>query len=185
MSKRASAIVLLSGGIDSFACAHLLLASGLTVRGLFIRFGQAAEHEEMSASRRVGSALGLDLEIGRVQLNRKFRVGEVPGRNALLTIAAVPLLPGSGLICMGIHAGTPYYDCSPKFAERLNVLVQECTNGAATFFAPFIEWSKGNILEYCSSRYLDLSITYSCEAGTLPPCGRCASCRDRIAHNVC
>ena len=82
---------------------------------------------------------------------------------------------------MGIHAGTPYYDCSPKFAERLDVLLQECTNGTAKFFAPFIAWDKSTIIEYCLAQQLDLSITYSCQEGTVPTCGKCASCLDRIA----
>jgi 7-cyano-7-deazaguanine synthase len=184
MSKRGSAIVLLSGGIDSFACAHFLLVSGLSVRCLFIRFGQAAEQEEIRASQRVGSELGLHIEIGQVHLDRNFGAGEVPGRNALLAFTALPLLRGPGLVSLGIHAGVPYYDCSPKFAERLDVIIQECTNGAVKFYAPLINWSKGDIIEYCHSNRLNLAITYSCEEGASAPCGRCASCRDRMAHNV-
>ena len=67
-----------------------------------MRFGQAAEQREIRASKCVADALGINLEIGEIRVNRNFRAGEVPGRNALLAFTAVPLLDGSGL-CLDGH----------------------------------------------------------------------------------
>lgn len=47
------ATVLISGGIDSAACAHLLAAQGHLVHGIFVDFGQAARDHESRAVERV------------------------------------------------------------------------------------------------------------------------------------
>jgi 7-cyano-7-deazaguanine synthase len=88
------------------------------------------------------------------------------------------------IIAMGIHSGTPYYDCSPAFANRIDDFIREYTSGRTRYFSPFLRWAKNDIYEYCRNERLDLSITYSCEAGTIPPCGHCASCQDRQLLHV-
>jgi 7-cyano-7-deazaguanine synthase len=60
-------------------------------------------------------------------------------------------------------------------------LIAECTDGATALFAPFLHWAKRDIIAYARSERLDLNLTYSCEAGRMPPCGMCLSCRDRRA----
>ena len=57
----------------------------------------------------------------------------------------------------------------------------EHTDGKVVFVAPFLTWSKSEVYEYFLTTGIDVSVTYSCEAGTIPVCGRCASCRDRKA----
>jgi 7-cyano-7-deazaguanine synthase len=173
------AVVLMSGGVDSTACAHFLLRDHL-VTGLFVDYEQAARHLEWQALQRVAGVLNIALSRTTLRMHRPFGAGEIPGRNGLLTMLA--LAAGgydSGLIVMGLHAGTLYYDCSPAFADRLDIIVNEYSKGRTRFLAPFLRWTKNDIYAYCRTANLDLSMTYSCEAGTIPPCGECLSCLDR------
>jgi 7-cyano-7-deazaguanine synthase len=109
-----------------------------------------------------------------------FSIGEVVGRNAFLIMAALMFGPRNpDFIAIGIHAGSPYYDCSVPFFERMSILLAEHTDGRCALLAPFLEWSKSDVFEYAINSGLDLSSTFSCEAGTLPTCGSCRSCLDR------
>jgi 7-cyano-7-deazaguanine synthase len=182
--SRQHATVLLSGGIDSAACAHFLKKS-FFVEALFVDYGQAASQQELIASRAIATALEISWSTALAKLGKHFGVGEVPVRNGLLVmLAAASCSPHTNLVAMGIHAGTPYYDCSPAFAEKIDLLLQEYSRGQLQFFAPFLEWSKLEVYEYCRGENLDLSSTYSCQAGGNIPCGCCLSCQDRVRLNA-
>lgn len=175
-----SAAVLLSGGIDSTSCAHLLQKQGYDVKGVFVDFGQASATMERQAVREIGTHLGIAVETIAASADTKFGAGELIGRNSFLIFSA--LLLGRchrGVVVLGIHSGTPYFDCSPAFIERMDPLVQECSNGKVAVSAPFLTWSKDDIYSYFLSSGLPLDLTYSCERGTSTPCGTCASCKDR------
>ncbi len=179
------AVVLLSGGIDSFACAHFLLTRQFAVSGLFVDFGQPAAAPEAAAAKRVCDWLGIEnsvIRIGSAQYG-SFEAGEIPARNLALLASATLLTRGSRLIALGIHAGTDYFDCSPVFLEQANRLIAECTSGTVSVVAPFLHWTKQHVVTYAQSEQLDLGLSYSCERGTVPPCGTCLSCRDRKALN--
>ncbi|SDI90826.1 MULTISPECIES: 7-cyano-7-deazaguanine synthase [Bradyrhizobium] len=176
--KRAT--VLLSGGIDSAATALFLKSSGFAVRGLFVDYGQASLVLEQKAVDRLRHLIGITVdEICASSLSSQG-VGELTGRNAFLVFSAA-LLGNcrSGAIAIGIHSGTPYYDCSPDFLEKVDALVQECSAGKLFVLAPFVRWSKDDVYSYFLSQSIPLDETYSCEAGTAPSCGQCASCLDR------
>lgn len=176
----------MSGGVDSYACAHFFQNMGHSVVGIFVDFGQAALEPERDAVSKIASALGVSLSQIHVNLARRFEDGEVPGRNAFLTTSAlISASQDVSLIAMGIHAGTPYYDCSPSFVDRMQCLVAECSNGRIAFSAPFVSWSKSRVYQYAQNENLQLSITYSCETGSVPPCGECASCKDRELLYAC
>jgi 7-cyano-7-deazaguanine synthase len=182
---RTKALVLLSGGVDSAACAHFLKRKH-DVEGLFIDYGQPALQYEREASSKTADAQGFQVISATVRIPVAVRAGEVQARNGLLVLLALSVCQaGTGLIAMGLHSGTPYYDCSPAFADRIDDLIQEYSMGKIRFFAPFITWRKNEIFEYCRVNGLDLSSTYSCESGTMPPCGRCLSCQDRAQLDAC
>lgn len=178
----AKTTVLLSGGIDSASAAYLLKGQGYAVRGVFIDYGQAAREPEARAARAVAQALSVDVEIITVKGPSGYGAGELLGRNAFLILTAIFIGQAHrGLLAIGIHAGTPYYDCSPAFIDRMKQLAEEHTGGQLTVSAPFLHWTKPQIYRYFLDAGLPLSATYSCESGTIPPCGSCASCRDRGA----
>jgi 7-cyano-7-deazaguanine synthase len=172
----------MSGGMDSAVCAHLLLKQGHHVRGVFVDFGQAAAAHENEAVSKLASAL--DISITRIEASaaKDFGAGELVGRNSFLIMSAMFLASAhSGLLALGIHDGTPYYDCSPQFLARMKQVAQEHTNGRLDVVAPLLNWRKSEVYAYFMQSGLPLEATYSCESGTIPPCGTCASCHDRRA----
>ena len=175
--------MLLSGGIDSFACAHLLRRNDFVISSVFIDFGQGAARQECAATARISELLGIERTVIRIHSEKReaFAAGEIPARNLALVSAATLFTGGPRLIALGIHAGTEYFDCSPAFIKEADRLVSECTNGAVSIVAPFLLWTKRDIVAYAQSEGLDLAVTYSCERGTDPPCGTCLSCKDRKA----
>ena len=179
--QRIEVVALMSGGIDSAAAAHFFIAKGYAVRGIFIDYGQAAREQEWLSVQALAATLSITIK--KIEFrDANFGAGELMGRNAFLVSTAVFLgHVHSGLIAIGVHAGTPYYDCSASFIERMKTIIEEQSNGAVTLTAPFLDWRKPQILTYFKNAGLPLEKTYSCELGTIPPCGSCASCRDREA----
>ena len=176
------ATVLMSGGIDSAACAHHLHNAGFAVEGLFINYGQAAARLEEKAVSAIATYLGIKLRKVSLDGGGRYGSGELVGRNAFLIFTALFVTAGRpGLLGVGIHAGTPYYDCSEGFLATLGKLVAEHTDGRVGLLAPFATWTKKDVYDFFVSGPLPIALTYSCEAGTEPPCGSCASCRDREA----
>lgn len=174
--------MLLSGGMDSAACVHLLKQGGHAVRALFLDYGQAAAVAERRAAACVAAHLEVALSEVALTGAHRFGAGELTGRNAFFVFSALFLArPDRGVVALGVHAGTPYFDCSPAFVEAADRLVAEHTDGRVRLLAPLLFWTKADVLDYCRSVGLPLDRTYSCEAGTEPACGACASCRDRAA----
>jgi 7-cyano-7-deazaguanine synthase len=182
MNSETHVAILLSGGMDSAACAHYLQKKGQLVHGIFIDYGQKAALPELNAAERLSTVLGISLSTIQVKTPQSFGAGEISGRNAFLVFCGLLVAGGrEGLdaIALGIHAGTPYYDCSPAFLEIIGRLVAEYTDGRTRVAAPFIDWTKQEIFEYCTDVGIPIDVSYSCESGETPPCGSCLSCRDR------
>lgn len=176
------AVVLLSGGIDSAACAHLLLGQCHQLESIFVDYGQKARESEWLSAQAVAKWLNIPISRITVQAATSFDVGEVIGRNAFFVSLAL-LVSGSSasIIALGTHAGTKYYDCSSGFIEQVSTLVAQQTDGQSRVFAPFSEWSKKEVHDYFERTGMPISITYSCETGAHPPCELCPSCLDREA----
>jgi 7-cyano-7-deazaguanine synthase len=174
------AIMLLSGGIDSAACTRFLQDQGYTIDCVSIDYGQAAAKPERIAARSFADLLHVTLNCVDVVSSRRFGPGEILGRNAFLVLTALMTSKITlGVVALGIHAGTRYYDCSTGFLACLDRLVAEYTDGCVRAVAPFITWSKARVFDYYVRSGLPEHIPYSCEAGTDPACGQCASCQDR------
>jgi 7-cyano-7-deazaguanine synthase len=172
----------MSGGIDSAACAAFLAKQGIEVSAVFVDHGQTAASSELQAVKAMSNELGIEFRQLTLSGAGLFGAGELVGRNAFLILAALFATRGqSGMIAIGLHAGTPYYDCSPAFVESMNRIVAEHTDSTVQVVAPFIAWSKRSVYEYFLSAGLSVSKTYSCEVGGVTACGLCASCLDRRA----
>jgi 7-cyano-7-deazaguanine synthase len=126
--------------------------------------------------------LGIGIRKARLSDSSPFGPGELLGRNAFLIFTALLLTGGrSGLLGLGLHAGTLYFDCSEAFVAAIGHFVSEHTDGRVSVIAPFVTWTKKDVYDYFVSAGLPIDATYSCEAGVKPVCGVCASCRDRQA----
>ena len=165
-------------------CAHLMKKDGYDVRGVFVHYGQASATFEEKAAKEVAKQLNIPLHEVLITSpdSGKFSSGEIRGRNLLLASAAITFAPiESGLVVLGVHAGTPYFDCSAVFLDELRNLVENMSDGRFSLSAPLINLEKPEIYDYLKNNRLCFESTYSCEAGILNGCGVCLSCQDRRA----
>ena len=171
--------VLLSGGIDSSACVAFYLEQGFSVNGIFVDYGQIAAPREIEAARAI--ARHYNIPFSRLTWSglHKKKAGFIRGRNAFLLIGALMELPEeTGILALGIHAGTHYQDCSLPFVRKMQSIFDTYTQGKIQIGAPFLNWEKGDIWVYSKSQGVPMELTYSCERGQDQPCGLCLSCRD-------
>ncbi len=179
--KKSDCLVLLSGGMDSFACAQYYLEKNHTVKALFVDYGQQAAKLEYLSAKKIAIHLGIELDIISINLKQEFSIGEVMGRNLfLLSLALTSGQIKKGLLVIGIHKSTDYYDCRTHFFKQIKNIIIEMSGGHINLLAPFLEWSKEQIIQFINQYNLPISLTYSCETGELNPCGECLSCKDRI-----
>lgn len=177
----AEVLVLLSGGIDSAACLDFYLGLGRKPCALFVGYGQPAESHEEWAARAMADHYKIPISCPRWTGVKTKGSGLISGRNAFLVAAALMERPSSvSMIASGIHAGTDYADCSAGFVDGMQAILDIYSEGVQ-LAVPFLDWSKAEVFEYCLRREVPLELTYSCEAGSSPPCGRCLSCMDREA----
>lgn len=172
--------VLLSGGIDSATCVAFYLRAGFNVQCLHVDFGQRASRAESVASKRIARHFDVSLTMLHWTTPRRQLPGEIVGRNVFLVSgAAMEIGHGHGILAMGIHAATPYYDCSPDFVSTMQVILDGYSGGRIRMGAPFLNWSKQEVIVYAKSQGVPFHLTYSCEQESDAPCETCRSCRDR------
>ena len=177
-SKQGSFLVLASGGIDSSTLLWLSATQGLEPTALFLDYGQPAAAAEAEAVEKVCDELGADWRVVQYT-GSSIGPGEIRGRNAfLLHIALLEFPSDSGVVGLGIHAGTGYADCSPAFLEMMQQSYYLHTKGTITPSAPFLHWTKQDVYRLASKLNVPVDKTHSCEASN-QACGRCRSCLDR------
>ena len=171
-------LVLASGGVDSSTLLWLSAQQGLKPTALFLDYGQPAAEAEGEAVAKICDTLNAPWRLVRYESDN-FGTGEIRGRNAFLLHLALLEFPStSGVVGLGIHAGTGYADCSPEFMEVMQCSYEFHSGGAIAVVAPFLHWTKQDICQLASNLKVPLALTYSCEADN-HPCGRCRSCLDR------
>jgi 7-cyano-7-deazaguanine synthase len=177
-------LILSSGGIDSTACIKYYLDLDFKISSLFIDYGQKSRISERESVERIAQFYKVESSSLSFINTESIPEGEIRGRNGFLIMAAlIAKQHFQGLISLGIHKGSPYYDCSKEFALKMNDFVSKYSKGQVTIDTPFIDWDKRMIIEYCNDQKVPLHLTYSCENGDIP-CGKCLSCIDRIASHV-
>lgn len=179
------ALVLASGGIDSTACLFYYKELGHDVKALFVDYGHPAnpvEHEHVDLlCKRYEIPFGL-LKLSGTALGSQW---EIRGRNAFLILTALMARPTfTGLLSLGIHGGSSYYDCGQRFIKLMSNLVSDYTQGTVQLDLPLIEMDKAAIVQYCRLHKVPLDLTYSCQTGSSSPCGKCPSCKDRMAAGL-
>lgn len=110
----------------------------------------------------------------------------VPFRNGLFlsTAASIALSKGCQVIYYGAHsddaAGSAYPDCSDAFNRAMNQAITEGSGGQVRIEAPFVNWTKKDIVRKGLGLNVPYELTWSCYEGTDKPCGKCGTCIDRI-----
>lgn len=152
---------------------------------MFIDYGQITSQKELESAKKIAAHYKINLNTLILKNSIKFSHDEIKGRNAFLIFAVLLNYPKfHGILSLGIHSGTPYYDCSELFLKDIQEVLNGYKNGQLVLDAPFIKWDKKMIYDYCIDNKIPIHLTYSCENGEKEPCGICASCKDRSALNV-
>lgn len=112
----------------------------------------------------------------------------VPGRNAMMLSLAWGVAAAQEcdeLVC-GVHAGDHYIypDCRPEFVTALGEALRLGTLGHAKdtlhIAAPFLHWTKVEILRLGLRLGVPYQRTWTCYEGGAVACGRCGSCNERL-----
>jgi 7-cyano-7-deazaguanine synthase len=186
------AVVLLSGGLDSYTAAAIARAQRFTLFALTIDYGQR-HAREIEAARAVGRALGVErhLElavdlraIGGSSLTSDDAVPRdrdlqaegipstyVPARNTIFLSLALGWaeVVGASDIVIGVNAldYSGYPDCRPEFIaafERLAGLATRAgvEGGRFRVHTPLISLGKADIIRRGLELGLDYGLTHSC-----------------------
>jgi 7-cyano-7-deazaguanine synthase len=186
------AVVLLSGGLDSYTAAAIAKADGFALNALTIHYGQRHAREVQSA-REVARALGVEQHkeltvdlrpIGGSSLTSGIDVPRdrdlgaadipstyVPARNTIFLSLALGWAEvlGSRDLIVGVNAldYSGYPDCRPEFVRAFEGLANVATRAGVegTRFrvhTPLIELSKADIIRRGIQLGLDYGLTHSC-----------------------
>ena len=186
------AVVLLSGGLDSYTAAAIARADGFDLHALTVRYGQR-HAMEIDASRAVARALGVtrhvevsvDLSVfggsaltggGPVPKDRPLDEGGipstyVPARNTVFLSLALGWAEvlGARDIVMGVNAVdySGYPDCRPEFIQAFERLASLATAAGVSgerfrIHAPLLTLTKAAIIQRGTALGVDYGLTVSC-----------------------
>lgn len=173
------AIVLLGGGIDSTTLIPYLQNEGLEVEGIHFDYGQPAARMERKAVESLARHYRILCHEEVLRPSIRLDSDGFRFRNGILVLVAGQFLSFPSVLAIGIHAGTPFFDCSSSFFERMSSLVVDYTGGTVRLVAPWLDLTKRGVIAMAKREQVPLGLTYSCQIGNETPCGACLSCKDR------
>lgn len=185
MTPSTQSLILLSGGVDSIACLEFYKGLGYRTTAMFIDYGHPTRNREQASAIAIATYYSSPLEIVICNGPKTEFAGEILGRNAFLLTTALLFSPAQcGIIAIGIHAGTSYYDCHTEFVTSISQIIDRYSDGRILVGVTFLNWSKHMIWNYSVDKNVPLGLTWSCEVGPTEPCGQCLSCRDLEVLNA-
>jgi 7-cyano-7-deazaguanine synthase len=187
-----TAVVLLSGGLDSATAAALARRDGWTLYALTVRYGQT-HAQEIEAARRVAAAIGvarhLEIDVNLAAFGDSALVGEgaiprdraldaadipptyVPARNTVLlslALAWAETLEAERIV-IGVNAldYSGYPDCRPEYIAAFEYLATLATKAGVAgrplrIWAPLQHLSKAAIIRLGAELGVDYGQTLSC-----------------------
>lgn len=208
------AVVIYSGGMDSFTVLHKALAEGYDVHALSFNYGQR-HSRELESARTVCERLGISHKIVDIRAihglidnssltnpDQDLPTGEydttnmtstvVPNRNMILLSMAIGYAVNiEAEHCFyGAHGADHaiYPDCRPAFVEGMRNVAQIANYTPVDIHVPYLHADKSDILRDGLAMGLDYADTWTCYLGEEKACGECGSCRERLrafAENGC
>ncbi len=185
------AVLLLSGGLDSYTAGAIAKADGYELYALTVRYGQV-HAREVSAAREVAKALGVakhvELEVPLSTFGGSALVGDgaipkdrsiddeipptyVPARNTVflsLALAWSEVLAADAIV-IGVNAldYSGYPDCRPEYIDAFETLASLATRAGVEgkrlrILAPLQMLSKADIIRRGTGMGLDYALTLSC-----------------------
>jgi 7-cyano-7-deazaguanine synthase len=199
------AVLLLSGGLDSYTAGAMARREGYELYALTVRYGQVHERE-VTAARDVGKSLGVvqhvELNVDLAAFGGSTLVGDgaipkdrdlddhsipstyVPARNTIFLSLALGWAEvlGAEAIVLGVNAldYSGYPDCRPEYLEAFEQLAGLATRagvegGRLQIKAPLLRMSKAEIIREGIKLGLDYGLTHSCYDPS-PSGGPCQRC---------
>lgn len=200
-----SAVVLLSGGLDSATCLAIARDRGFSINALTVAYGQR-HASELEAAKRVAawadvlrheileidlrkfgaSALTDNIDVPKNQADTGIPVTYVPARNTVFLSLALAFAEATNShdIFIGVSAVdySGYPDCRPEFIEQFQRLANLATRDGVEgrefrIHTPLISLSKAETIRTGLALGLDYGLTHSCyDPVHGRPCGACDSC---------
>jgi 7-cyano-7-deazaguanine synthase len=192
MAMSTAAVVLLSGGLDSYTAAAIAKAEGFQLYALTVRYGQR-HVREIEAARNIASVLGVERHIeldvdlsafggsaltGDIPVPKDRAISSpdipptyVPARNTVFLALALGWAEvlGAGDIFIGVNAldYSGYPDCRPEYIAAFERLASLATatgaqGGSFRIHAPLQMLSKADIVRKGQAMGLDYGLTHSC-----------------------
>jgi queuosine biosynthesis protein QueC len=186
------AVLLLSGGLDSYTAGAIARAEGDELYALSVRYGQVHACE-MAAARDVARALGvvrhIELDVDLAAFGGSALVGEgdipkdreleeagipstyVPARNTIFLSLALGWaeVVGADAIVLGVNAldYSGYPDCRPEYLEAFERVAALATRSGVEgrplrILAPLLRLSKADIIREGMRLGLQYELTHSC-----------------------
>ncbi len=204
-----SAVVILSGGIDSCVLAFKAVGKGIEVYPLTFVYGQK-HSKEIDSAKKICEELKLDPKIidissikellkgsaltdatvkipevaAEVENYETLKTTVVPNRNAIFLSIAVGYSESMGVnkVLYGAHHSDRgvYPDCRVEFVEAFESAERIANdNENLAIEAPFVNMDKSQIIKLGDKLGVPFADTWSCYVGTDIHCGTCSSCRER------
>jgi len=204
MSKP-KAVVIYSGGMDSFTLLNRVVSEGYDVYALTFNYGQ--KHvKEVEVASKVCQQLNIPhkiLDISPINqlMQSSSLVGNedvpeghyeaenmkstvVPNRNMILLALAIGYAVDikADKVFYGAHAGDHaiYPDCRPEFVHAMNAVAGIANYDPVSIETPYLNSSKGKILKDGLSMKLSYEHTWTCYNGREKACGKCGACVERL-----
>ncbi len=206
--NKKSAVVLVSGGMDSAVTLAIARERGFACHALSVAYGQRHSSELVAAARLAttlgaiahktvsvdlrsigGSALTADIDVPE-QGGAGIPITYVPARNTIMLSIALgwaEVLGADDIFC-GVNAVdySGYPDCRPAFIESFERLANLATRSGVEgtglhIHAPLIAMSKADIAREGIRLGIDFAETVSCYTADDQgrACGHCDACRLR------
>ena len=204
-----SAVILLSGGLDSATVLALAKASGFDCYAMNINYQQRHIAELKFAKKLAESFDAEDYKLVDIDLswlkgssltNKKMEIPQspsngipstyVPARNTMMLSLALAWAEtiNSQDIFIGVNAidYSGYPDCREEYIESFQRMANLATKTGVegskiTIHTPLIKMNKAEIIQLGLKHKVDYSMTVSCYQATSEgyACGKCDSCRLR------
>ena len=201
----AKAVVIFSGGMDSFTVLNMAVKQGYEVYALSFNYGQRHKKEldyaalacaNLQVQHKIIDISAINELIGGSSLTSDIAVAEghyeqenmlttvVPNRNMILLSMAVgyAVSLGADKVFYGAHSGDHaiYPDCRPEFVNKMNDVCAIANYEAVEIVTPFLHESKIAILKAGLNMGLDYQQTWTCYNGREKACGKCGACQERL-----
>jgi 7-cyano-7-deazaguanine synthase len=205
-----TAIVLLSGGMDSLVCLGEALHLGADVGLLHMNYGQKTSERELASFHAIADHYRIPQERRKV-INMQFlqQLGGssltdaaiavkdyqgdsdaipdsyVPFRNTIILSLAVSWaeVVKAGQVFIGAnHEDSPGYpDCRPSYYAAFNEVIRQGTKASGIeVLTPVIGMKKKEIVRRGAELKVPFELSWSCYRSSERACGQCDSCALRL-----